>query len=144
MKYLVTGGTGFIGSYVVRDLVLAGEQVVVYDWKPERRILEHLLTPEQIDVSVTMVQGDITNFDRILDVINQSQVEKIIHTAALMLHDVNANPLQAIKVNCEGTVACFEAAKILGLKKVVWVSSGSVFGPPEFYSQEYIPNDAPQ
>jgi UDP-glucose 4-epimerase len=63
--------------------------------------------------------------------------------AAVMLLEINANPLLGVKVNCEGTVAIFEAAKFLGLKKVVWASSGSVFGPPESYPQEYIPDGAP-
>ncbi len=143
MTYLVTGGTGFIGSRVVRDLVREGEQVVVYDWTPERIMLERLLTREQLDNQVKIVQGDVTNFGHLSGVIKQYNIEKIVHLAAFLLHDVNANPLLAVKVNCEGTVATFEAARLFGLKKVVWISSGSVFGPPEAYSQEYIPNDAP-
>jgi UDP-glucose 4-epimerase len=143
MTYLVTGGTGFIGSRVVRDLVRDGEQVVVYDWYPERVALERLLSAEEIDTQVKIVQGDVTDFANLINVIKQHNVDKIVHMAALLLHDVNTNPFLAVKVNCEGTVATFEAARLLGLKKVVWISSGSVFGPPEAYEQEYIPNDAP-
>ncbi len=143
MTYLVTGGTGFIGSRVVRDLVREGEQVVVYDWCPDRIMLERFLTKAEIEKQVKVFQGDVADFAHLTGVIKQTNVDKIIHTAALLLHDVNANPLLAIKVNCEGTVATFEAARLLGLQKVVWISSGSVFGPPEAYSQEYIPNDAP-
>ena len=143
MTYLVTGGTGFIGSRVVRDLVRDGEQVVVLDWYPERRMLERMLQPEEIEGHVRIVQGDVTNFAHLVSIIKQYGVEKIIHTAAMLLHDVNANPLLAVKVNCEGTVATFEAARLMGLKKVIWISSGSVFGPPEAYREEYIPNDAP-
>ncbi len=143
MTYLVTGGTGFIGSRVVRDLVHQGEKVVVYDWCPDRASLERLLGKQEIEKNVTVVQGDVTNFAHLTGTIRQHAVDKIIHAAALLLHDVNANPLLAVKVNCEGTVAVFEASRLLGLKKVVWISSGSVFGPPEAYSQEYIPNDAP-
>ena len=69
------------------------------------------------------------NFGHLISVIKQYNIDTIIHCAALLLHDVNANPLLAVKVNCEGTVAAFEAARLLGLKKVVWISSGSVFGP---------------
>jgi nucleoside-diphosphate-sugar epimerase len=143
MTYLVTGGTGFIGSRVVRDLVREGESVVVYDWIPEYTILERLLTKDEIKNKVKIVRGDVTDFAHLISTIKQNNVEKIVHLAALLLHDVNANPLLAVKINCEGTVATFEAAKLLGLKKVVWISSGSVFGPPEAYPQEYIPNDAP-
>lgn len=143
MSYLVTGGTGFIGSRVVRDLVREGEQVVVYDWCPEPIMLKRFLIAEEITGKVKVVQGDVTDFAHLISVIKQNNVDKIIHTAAMLLHDVNANPLLAVKVNCEGTVAVFEAARLLGLSKVVWISSGSVFGPPEAYSQEYIPNDAP-
>jgi UDP-glucose 4-epimerase len=143
MAYLVTGGTGFIGSRVVRDLVREGEQVVVYDWFPERIALERMLSREEIESKVKIVRGDVTDFAQIASVIRQYNIDKAAHLAALLLHDVNANPLSGLKTNCEGTVNVFEAARLLGLKKVVWISSGSVFGPPESYSQEFIPNDAP-
>jgi UDP-glucose 4-epimerase len=143
MTFLVTGGTGFIGSRVVRDLVGDGQQVVVYDWTPDRTMLEHFLNRAEIENNVKIIQGDVTDFAHLIGVIKQHNVEKIVHTAALLLHDVNANPLLAVKVNCEGTVAVFEAERLGGVNKVVWISSGSVFGPPEAYPQEYIPNDAP-
>jgi UDP-glucose 4-epimerase len=143
MAILVTGGTGFIGSRVVCDLVRQGLDVVVYDWTPERIMLERLINPQDLDKKVKVIQGDVTNFAHLTAVIKQNNIDIIVHCAAMLLHDVNANPLLAVKVNCEGTVATFEAARLLGLKKVVWISSGSVFGPPEAYSEEYIPNDAP-
>jgi UDP-glucose 4-epimerase len=143
MTYLVTGGAGFIGSRVVRDLVREGEQVVVYDWLPERIALERLLSKEEIENKVKIVRGDVTDFAQMVNVIRQYNIDRIAHLAALLLHDVNANPLSGLKINCEGTVNVFEAARLLGLKKVVWISSGSVFGPPESYSREFIPNDAP-
>jgi nucleoside-diphosphate-sugar epimerase len=49
----------------------------------------------------------------------------------------------ALRINCEGTLNVLETARILHLKKVVFASSIAVFGPPEKYEQEYIPNDAP-
>jgi len=143
MTYLVTGGNGFIGSRVVRDLVTDGEQVIVYDWLPDRLMLQRFLNSEQIEKQVKIIQGDVTDFARLAGTIKEYGVEKIIHTAALLLHDVNANPFLGIRVNCDGTVAVFEAARLFGVKKVVWISYGSVFGPPEAYREEYIPNDAP-
>jgi nucleoside-diphosphate-sugar epimerase len=83
------------------------------------------------------------DFARLMSVIKQYNIDRVVHLAALLLHDVNASPLNGLKTNCEGTVNVFEAARLMGLKKVVWISSGSVFGPPEAYSQEFIPNDAP-
>jgi nucleoside-diphosphate-sugar epimerase len=143
MSILVTGGTGFIGTRVVRDLVKLGHEVVVFDWTPEPVMLERMIPKEELSAKVNIVHGDVTNFAHLTSVIKQNKCDTIIHCAALLLHDVNANPLLAVKVNCEGTVATFEAARLLGLKKVVWISSGSVFGPPEAYTEEYIPNDAP-
>jgi nucleoside-diphosphate-sugar epimerase len=143
VTYLVTGGTGFIGSRVTRDLVREGESVVAYDWAPESIMLERLLTKEEIENKVKIIRGDVTDFAHLVSTLKQNNVEKIVHLAALMLYDVNANPLLGLKINCEGTVGIFEAARLIGLKKVVWTSSGSVFGPPEDYSQEYIPDDAP-
>ncbi len=142
MTYLVTGGTGFIGSRVVRDLVQSGEDVVVYDWAPAAAALAGLLSPEEINDHVTLVGGDVTDFPLLARTLKDNDVAKVIHLASLMYLDVNANPLRGVRVNCEGTVNVFEAARLLGLEKVVWESSGSVFGPPEKYAEEFIPNDA--
>ncbi len=143
MNYLVTGGTGFIGSRVVRDLVRQGHEVTAFDRDPQKDMHSRLLNREELESHVKLLRGDVCDFAQLAAAIQRQHIEAIIHTAALLLHDVNADPLLAVKVNCEGTVAVFEAARILGLKKVVWISSGSVYGPPEAYAQEYIPNDAP-
>jgi nucleoside-diphosphate-sugar epimerase len=142
MMYLVTGGTGFIGSRVVRDLVRSGEEVIALDWYPQRIALERMLNKEEIESKVKIVLGDVSDYALLTRIIKQYGIENIVHTAALLLHDVNSNPFLAVKVNCEGTVAVFEAAKLMNVKKVVWISSGSIFGPPENYAQEYISNDA--
>ena len=143
MTYLVTGGTGLIGSRIVRDLVRDGESVVVYDWLPSRDALERLMSEAEIAAGVTIVRGDVTDSPHLFRTILEHGVDTIIHTASLLVIESNANPIQAVKVNCEGTICVFEAARVLGLKKVVWSSSNSAFGPPEKYQQEYIPNDAP-
>ena len=142
MSYLVTGGTGLIGSRIVRDLVRKDPQVVAYDWQPAINFLERVLSDREIESMARIVQGDITDLPHLIRTIMEHRVERIIHTAALLTLEADANPLVALKVNCEGTLCVFEAARILGLKKVVWSSSNSVFGPHEKYPQKFIPNDA--
>jgi UDP-glucose 4-epimerase len=144
MTYLITGGAGFIGSHVVRDLVHEGEKVIVYDTFPRRDTLEMLLQPEEIEKSVKLIQGDVTDYALLVKTLKDNGVDKVIHLAAVMILEFNANPLLGVKVNLEGTASVFEAARFLGIKRVVWASSGSVFGPATAYSEEYIPNDAPQ
>ena len=143
MTYLVTGGTGLIGSRVVRDLVREGEDVVVYDWLPNRSSLTQVMSDEEIDGAVTIVEGDVADSPHLFRTILENGVERIIHLASLLMIESNANPLLALRVNCEGTVSVFEAARVLGLKKVVWASSNAIFGPPDMYPTGRIPNDAP-
>ena len=143
MTYLVTGGTGLVGSRIVRDLVREGERVVVYDWLPARSSLEQVLSEEEIGSMIEIVQGDVTDLPHLSRTIQENDVETVIHTASLLTVESNADPLQAVQVNCGGTISVFEAARTLGLKKVVWSSSNAAFGPPERYAEEYIPNDAP-
>ncbi len=143
MTYMVTGGTGLIGSRIVRDLVRDGEQVVIYDAFPAVASLQRLMTDDEIESSITIVRGDVTDSPHLFRAIIDGRVDTVIHTASLLVTESNANPLQALRVNSEGTICVFEAARTLGLKKVVWSSSNSCFGPPEMYPQEYIPNDAP-
>ena len=143
MRYLVTGGTGLIGSRVVRDLVRDGERVVVYDWLPNRSSLARVMSEEEIDGAVTIVQGDVADSTHLFRTIQENGVERIIHLASLLMIESNADPRLALKVNCEGTICVFEAARVLGQQKVVWASSNAIFGPPDMYPGGRIPNEAP-
>ncbi|MFC2022395.1 NAD-dependent epimerase/dehydratase family protein [Chloroflexota bacterium] len=143
MAYLITGGTGLIGSNIIRHLVKEGEQVVVYDWFPEKSLLEQLLNEDE-KTRVKIVQGDVTDLPHLIHTVKENDVNIIIHMAGLLVEDSKANPPLAVKINCEGTINVFETARLLGLRKVVWASSMSVFfGAQAKYPEEYVPNDAP-
>lgn len=142
MAYLITGGMGCIGSYVIRDLLNAGEKIIVYDFIPDLTIPKMVLTEEQLD-QFTFVQGDITDLPHVLRTVQEHEIDRIIHLASWQVPACNANPPQALKIVCEGTINMFEAARIFGLKRVVWASSVAVFGSPEDYNYEQIANDAP-
>ena len=142
MAYLVTGGTGFIGSYIVRQLIQQGERVIVFDLSPASQSLEQLLTPTEM-AKVRIIQGDILDFPHLIRTVQEFEVDRIIHMATLMMQASAANPSLAVKVNCEGTNNLFEVARILRLKKIVWASSAAVFGGRRKHPEEYLPNDAP-
>jgi UDP-glucose 4-epimerase len=142
MAYLVTGGMGCIGSYVIRDLLNAGEEMIVYDFAKDLTIPKMALTPKQLE-QFRFVQGDITDLPHVLRTIKEHQIDRIIHLASWQVPACNANPPQALKIVCEGTINMFEAARIFNLKRVVWASSVAVFGSPEDYNYQQIANDAP-
>ncbi len=142
MNYLVTGGTGFIGAYTIRDLLAKGETVVSYDASPDLTILEDALGPGGLD-KVIQISGDILDLPLILRTLKEHRIEKVVHMASLQIPASDANPPLALKINSEGTLNLLEACRILGVKRLVWASSIAVFGPPELYGGKPVPNDAP-
>jgi nucleoside-diphosphate-sugar epimerase len=142
MNYLVTGGTGFIGAYVVRDLVQAGDRVVCYDIAPNAQLLADVVPAAQLQ-GVTVVRGDVTDWSQLFHTLRQHRVDKIIHLASLLTSSSEANFPLALKVNCQGTNHVFEGAALLGLEKVVWASSVAVFGPRSIGADGIVLNDAP-
>jgi len=142
MSYLITGGTGFIGAHIARQLIKDGEQVVTYDIDPNRKLLDYLIDKSKSD-RVKVIQGDVTDLVSLIRTCQEYDIEKIIHLSALLVLAASTNPLMAVKVNCEGTLNIFETARILNLKRVIWASTMGIFGSPEKHEQEYVPNDAP-
>lgn len=146
MTYLVTGGTGLLGSRIVRDLVKGGDPVIVYDLFMDKSMLEMLLDEDERTL-VKLVPGDVVDFDYLMHTVKESNVDIIIHTAAILGEAIEANPRLAAMAGTEGTINIFEIARLLRLKKVVWSSSNAVFASNAFfarkYNKEYIPNDAP-
>ena len=142
MAHLITGGMGCIGSYVIRDLLNAGEKLIVYDSIHDLTIPKLVLTPEQLE-RFTFVQGDITDLPHVLRTVKEHNIDRIIHLASWQVPACNANPPHALRVVCDGTINMFEAARIFNLKRVVWASTVAVFGAPEDYNHQRIENDAP-
>jgi UDP-glucuronate 4-epimerase len=140
--FLVTGAGGCIGAWVLRNLVRAGVPVTALDRDERHHRLPLLLNRDEIN-RIHFIQGDISDYQVAEKAIEQSGANRIIHLAALQLPFCKADPVAGALVNVVGTVNIFEAAKRLGLKKVVYASSTAVYGPSEEYPQEPLANDAP-
>jgi len=118
---LVTGGTGWIGSFIVKALVERGEQVVTYDSTRGSWRLKDL-------AGVQMVRGDILDFPCLIEALQSHQVTRVVHMAAILKGESQKNPRALQRVNCEGTVNVLEAARIAGVSRLVFGSSTVTYG----------------
>lgn len=141
MSYLITGGSGCVGSYVMRDLLNSGHKVINYDLDTQQRIIRQVIEPEGIQ-EITSAHGDITDLAHLCRTIKEHGVKVIVHLASLQIPASNANPPLAERIIVGGLLNVLEAARFLEVQKVVWASSVAVFGLPEAYGSQAVPNDA--
>jgi len=118
---LLTGGSGFLGLLLARDLVAEGARVVVFDLKTPDSLLAAY--PDQ----VVCLRGDITDFPQVLNAVRERGVDGIIHLAALLSAPSEVNPWASINVNALGTYHVLEAARLFGVKKVLITGSLAVY-----------------
>lgn len=141
MNYLVTGGTGFLGSYICKQLIARGDTAIAFSrTSPDANCMSEILSPEEI-AQVVYVQGDITDLVKLVLACKEHRVDMIISTASLLLDACNRNPRKAVETNILGTMNCFDAARICGMKRVVWASSNSAIGGCSGHEEEFLPND---
>lgn len=133
MNFLVTGGAGFIGSHVCERLLQQGHAVWAFDelndfYSPaikERNVAELKSRGGQF----TLIQGDLTNRTQVEAAIGSVKFDQIIHLAARAgVRPSLEEPALYQRVNVEGTVNVFEAARKNGVKKITVASSSSVYG----------------
>lgn len=132
---LVTGGAGFIGSYLVRELVSQGKHVVAYDFTEHPQYISDCLD------DITYVYGDVADMPHLARAIDEHDVEVIFHLAYLLVPDTNERLDTAIQVNCAGFQHVMEAARISKVRRVIWPSSQAVYGLAEFYPDEPLNED---
>lgn len=139
MSYLVTGGTGFIGSYVVRSLLRAGHHVVAYDLIPDENAIQLVCSADEL-TRANIIAGDVLDVVHLYHVIKEHRIRKILHLAALLGPASQSQPAMAVRVNCDGLNNVFEAARLFELEKIVWLSSTGIFGPAERHEGEFVPD----
>jgi nucleoside-diphosphate-sugar epimerase len=140
---LVTGGAGFIGSYVVRELLERGERVVAYDLVTSGNVLSEVLRDEVADGRLQVTSGTVVDGWRLRRLCKTHGVDRIVHLASPLTQDVTDNPLGGVRDICEGTATVFEVAQACDIRRVVWASSSAVFGLRRDYPEGPIANDAP-
>ena len=122
MKYLVTGGSGFIGSYLVESLVSRGDQVTVFDNLSTGGAKNLFYIKNKID----FVHGDIRNKELIDKSVAESDF--VVHlAAALGVFNIVNKPLESLKTNLQGTEAVLEACDKY-IKPVLIASTSEIYG----------------
>jgi len=137
MKYLVTGGSGFIGSNIAHELVKRGEDV---------RVIDNFSTGNKVNIAeienrIELIDGDIRDFWTVQEAV--AGVDYVLHQAALpSVPRSISNPLTSNSVNIDGTLNLLEASKSAGVKRFVMASSSSVYGDtPALPKREDMPTD---
>ena len=137
MANLVVGGAGFIGSAVVRKLVAKGREVVCVD---SNLAPWHL---QEAVAHVTLVRGDMVHLDEITAVISEHQVNQIICVAYLLAAESESALHAGVRVNVLGLDNVFEAARLAGIKRVLFASSVAYHGTNPARAAERINEDTP-
>jgi nucleoside-diphosphate-sugar epimerase len=130
-RTLVTGGAGFVGSYVCRALVEAGREVCAFDirpFQPEGRFVLGDLADR-----VVLEAGSIDDEARIYDVCGTFEPDEIVHMAMMIDPAALASArTTSFRVNVGGTVIVLEAMRIFGVERLVNISSIGVLPKKQY------------
>jgi nucleoside-diphosphate-sugar epimerase len=120
VKILVFGGTGFIGNRVLRKLVERGHEVAAFDVNPSLPAYDR-----DFQSRVQILRGDITLMDDVVEAMLAVRPDHVLNLAYLM---GGGDPHTGVRLNVLGMDNCFEAARLCGIKRVVYASSLTVYG----------------
>ncbi|MFJ3058878.1 UDP-glucose 4-epimerase GalE [Herbaspirillum sp. NPDC087042] len=133
MNILVTGGAGYIGSHTCVELLKAGHEVIVFD-NFSNSSPESVARVQKIaGRPLFLVKGDIRNREQLESVLREFKCEAVIHFAGLKaVGESVEQPLKYYDNNVVGTVRLLEAMEATGVKTIVFSSSATVYGDPQY------------
>jgi len=133
---LVTGGTGMLGSAIVRRLLAGGDRVVLLARAKSTWFLRGRgLDPDAVRWSV----GDTADPELIGATLDTHRVDRAVHVAAAVSSVANTDPFGATMANCVATVGLLEACRVRDIRRVVLCSSVSVYAPQRAYRPDEVP-----
>ena len=130
MATLVTGGTGFVGSNIVKGLAQAGHDVVCFDLNGPDQLTEKFMS--EVSSKVSFVQGDMLDRGIVERLGAEHSLDKIVHAAVFTVNRAELETQRSrdvVAINIEGTANLLELARTLHVDRFVYVSSGAVYGP---------------
>jgi len=123
--WLVTGGAGYIGAHVVRDLLKQNFQVIVVD---------DLSTglERKVPKEVKLYKCNVSDSKELTNIMQENKVSGVIHLAAKKaVGESVLNPSLYYQENIGGMISVLEAMNLSGVKKIVYSSSAAVYGTPK-------------
>jgi nucleoside-diphosphate-sugar epimerase len=143
MRVLVTGANGCIGSWVVKNLLDRGLDVLIYDLDSAPARLA-LIAPDDYVRRVAVETGSIEDTAHVKAVVNDQGITHIVHLAAALMPVCHAHPAMGGLIDVVGTLNVFEAARDAGRPvRVVYASSSAVWGPEEAYGSGKLTEEDP-
>ncbi len=134
MRILVLGGSGFIGPRIMRRLLERGHDVHCMDIAPDAPTLDPLRD------RVSIVRGDITLMDDVMETMALSRPDRVLNLA-YALGAGEDDPHPQVRLNILGMDNCFEAARVLGIRRVVYASSLAVYGEQRVHGERAVVED---
>jgi len=136
MRVLITGAAGFIGSHTVLELLEAGHEVYAidnfYNSVEDGKAVSCTRVTELIGKQIPFEKLDIMDPDKLEDLFKRESFDGVIHLAALKaVAESVAKPLDYYTNNIVGSLNLIKMCKKFGVKKFVFSSSATVYGPPE-------------
>ena len=122
MRALVTGGAGFIGSYLIPKLLDKGMEVVVFDMAKEPAALE------PIKDKISYVRGDLASEADLYRVMMSHKITEVFHLGAILAGPCEENPIYGFRINFHATQTLLDASVALKVNRFFMMSSISVFG----------------
>lgn len=133
MRILLTGGAGFIGSHTAAALFEGGHEAILFDnfSNSSPAIVNNI--QEIVGSPVKCISGDIRNADLLELVLRSNQIDAVIHLAGLKSVGESCRiPINYYSNNIEGGISLIKAMSSSGVKRLVFSSSATVYGDPQY------------
>ena len=129
MATLITGGTGFVGANLVKDLASNGHTVVSMDLNAPDSLMHNFIS--EVASNISFVTGDILDQQFLDNIQSTYKIDRIIHAAVYTVNQLDLEiekSREIIDINVMGTTNLLELARKVQVERFLYISSGAAYG----------------